>query len=245
MARGLRALLAVAGTAALGLGALQFTGLPWKAFSHLAQDGMGTDEGWRPTHILVLGGSGIPGESALMRLWYAAEAARVWTEAPVWMALPCDANDGTVPSARSYAAELESRGVAPGRCAARGCGRNTREQAVALVRDLEGDGGARILVVTSPEHVRRACGAIRHAAREAGAEVEVRGRPAFPLSIDDPPRTGTEDPGKAALTEEAAPAAELGSGQVVRYEIWNNAQYTLDAMREYVALSYYRARGWI
>ena len=237
--RALRAFLAVAGAAAVGLAALQFTSVPWKAFSRLAEDGVGEAEGWTPTHILVLGGSGVPGESALMRIWYAAEAAQEWPEAPVWMALPCDGDA----VARAYADELALRGVEAGRCTPRACGRNTREQAVALVKDLEGGGDARILVVTSPEHVRRACGAIRRAAQEAGAAVEVRGRAAFNLSIDDAPPGGAEV--ETEVAEEAEPVADLGSGQVLRYNIWSNARYTLDATREHVALLYYRVRGWI
>ena len=237
--RALRSLLAVAGAAAMVLAALQFTSLPWKAFSHLAEDGVGESEGWMPTHILVLGGSGVPGESALMRLWYTAEAAREWPEVPVWMALPCDGEA----AARAYADELALRGVDAGRCVPRACGRNTREQAVALVQDLEGEESPRVLVVTSPEHVRRACGAIRRAAQEAGAAVEVRGKPAFNLSVDDSP------PGEAQVAtevvEESTPVSDLGSGQVLRYNIWSNAKYTLDATREHVALLYYRLRGWM
>ena len=237
--RALRSLLAVAGAAAVVLAALQFTSLPWKAYSRLAEDGVGESEGWTPTHILVLGGSGVPGESALMRLWYTAEAAREWPEAPVWMALPCDGDA----AAQAYADELALRGVEAERCAPQACGRNTREQAVALVQDLESEGSTRVLVVTSPEHVRRACATIRRAAQEAGAAVEVRGKPAFNLSVDEPP------PGEAQVetevAEESAPVADLGSGQVLRYNIWSNARYTLDATREYVALLYYRMRGWI
>ena len=236
--------MAVAGAAAAVLGALQFTEVPWKAFSRLAEDGAGESEGWTPTHILVLGGSGVPGESALMRLWYAAEAARELPEAPVWMALPCEENDGSNPIARAYTAELESHGVEAGRCSPRACGRNTREQAVALVQDLEEE-SARVLVVTSPEHIRRACGAIRRAAREAQSAVEVRGRPTFNLSIDDSPRAGGKELPEHSMAEEVASATNLGSGQMFRYDIWSNARYTLDASREYIAILYYRIRGWI
>lgn len=245
MVRSTVVLLTVAGAAAAVLGALQFTGVPWKAFSRLAEDGAGEAEGWTPSHILVLGSSGVPGESALMRLWYAAEAAREWPEAPVWMALPCEENDGSDPVARAYAGELELRGVDAGRCAPRACGRNTREQAVALVQDLEGAEDARVLVVTSPEHIRRACGAIRHAARKAQSALEVRGRPAFNLSIDDSPRTGGEKQVEPSMAEEVASETDLGSGQMLRYNIWSNARYTLDASREYIAILYYRIRGWI
>ena len=235
----LRLLLTVAGAAAVVLSALQFTSFPWKAYSRLAEDGVRESEGWTPTHIFVLGGSGVPGESALMRLWYTAEAAREWPEAPVWMALPCDGDS----AARAYADELAFRGVEARRCAPRACGRNTREQAVALVQELEGAESARVLVVTSPEHVRRACATIRRAAQEAGSAVEVRGKPAFNLSVDDPPPG--EGKVETEVAEESTPVSDLGSGQVLRYNIWSNARYTLDATREHVALLYYRMRGWI
>ena len=243
-----RVLAALGGVAVLGA-ALQFGGIPWKVHSFLASDGGGrgsSADGWTPTHILVLGGSGIPGESGLMRLWYAAEAAKAHPEAPVWLALPCAEGDRNDPAASAYAEELRMRGVDPGRCEPRACGENTHAQAAGLVRALEGAGPSRVLLVTSPEHVRRACLAVRRAAREAGVDIEVRGLAAENLSLED---HGPEPDG-------AAPAASAGGGaestesgasapEALRYEFWNHARYSLDACREGVALGYYWVKGWI
>ena len=256
MGRWVVRLLAVAGgVGVLGV-ALQFGGIPWKVHAFLARDGAEREEGegWRPTHILVLGGSGVPGESALMRLWYAAEAARENPGIPVWMALPCGENDAGDSAAVAYAGELRLRGVEAERCAPRACGNNTREQAVGLVRALGEESGkgsaeaARVLLVTSPEHVRRACLAVRRAAREAGAVVEVRGRGAENVSLEDHREKGEEvgEAGVGTAVVGAVTGKVDGGGMgAVRYEFWNHARYTLDAAREGVALLYYWGRGWI
>ena len=243
-----RGLAVLGGVAVLGA-ALQFSGIPWKVHVFLASDGggRGGDEGgWMPTHILVLGGSGIPGESGLMRLWYAAEAAKVHPEVPVWMALPCAEGDRNDAAAAAYAEELRMRGVDPGRCDPRACGENTHEQAVGLVRALEGAGASRVLLVTSPEHVRRACMAVRRAAREGGTEIEVRGLPAENLSLEDH-GAETEGAGPAESAEGGMEAGGSGGAapEVLRYEFWNHARYSLDACREGVALGYYWVKGWI
>lgn len=243
--------LACAGGAVVVLAALQFTQVPWKAYSALSRDGgahAGVGDGWSPTHILVLGGSGVPGESGLMRLWYAADAAGKHPGVPVWMALPCDDGHPDGPAASAYAAELQLRGVEAERCRPRACGNNTREQAVALVHDLAGggEGEARILLVTSPEHVRRACLAVRRAARDAGAGLEVRGLAAQNLSLDDHARAAAApmpEPQSGGTVSPGTPGG--GMPEAFRYGFWNHARYTLDSARECTALLYYRLRGWI
>lgn len=251
--------LACAGLAGGLLAALQFTQLPWKAYSFLAGDGavQGRESGWEPTHILVMGGSGVPGESGLIRLWYAADAAAKHPGAPVWMALPCAEGDRGDPAAAAYAGELRLRGVEDVRCEPRACGANTREQALALVRALDAGGAAaaaaaegqdapRVLLVTSPEHVRRACLAVRRAARDAGRAIEVHGLAAENLSLDDHIAASDASAAMARTDGEAAPDGGSGGAPAAfRYDFWNNAEYTLRSAREAVALLYYRARGWI
>ena len=248
--------LACAGMAGGLLAALQFTQVPWKAYSFLAGDGAvhGRETGWEPTHILVMGGSGVPGESGLIRLWYAADAAAKHPGVPVWMALACAEGNRGDPAAVAYAGELRLRGVADGRCEPRACGVNTREQAVALVRALDAGGAAaaggqdapRVLLVTSPEHVRRACLAVRRAARDAGRAIEVRGLAAENLSLDD--HVAASDASGAMAGTDGGAAQEggsVGAPAAFRYDFWNNAEYTLRSAREAVALLYSRARGWI
>ena len=181
-----------------------------------------------------------------MRLWYAAEAAKAHPEAPVWLALPCAEGDRNDPAAAAYAEELRMRGVDPGRCEPRACGENTHAQAAGLVRALEGAGSSRVLLVTSPEHVRRACLAVRRAAREAGADIEVRGLAAENLSLEDHgPEPDGAAPAECAEGGADAPGSGTSAPEALRYEFWNHARYSLDACREGVALGYYWVKGWI
>lgn len=243
-----RGLAVLGGVSVLGV-ALQFSGIPWKVHVFLAEDGVKWESDvarWTPTHILVLGGSGIPGESGLMRLWYAAETSKACPAVPVWIALPCAEGERDDLAAVAYMEELQLRGIDAGRCEPRACGENTHAQAVGLVRELEGGGQARVLVVTSPEHVRRACLTVRRAARDAGATIEVRGLSAENLSLEDhgPEMVVTE----TAESEEKATGAtesQVSAPEALRYEFWNHARYSLDAARECVALAYYRVKGWI
>ena len=181
-----------------------------------------------------MGGSGIPGESGLMRTFYAAEAARRNPEAGVLVAMPLDAAESE--SSRAYLDELRLRGVAAGRLQILPGGRNTREQALRLAEFTRGESGSpRILIVTDPEHVRRTAACIRKAFTEQQRAVALAALPAFPLSIDDPL------PWRAAELD--APGA--GPALRLRYNVWANLGYTHDALREAAALLYYRLRGWI
>lgn len=250
----LRGALAWAGAAALVLAALQFTGVPWRAYRALARGGAGFEGA--ATHVWVPGGSGVPGRSALMRLWYGAESWwRGGGAAEVWVTLP--AGVAASEDARAYVRELELRGVPPEKIRVVDGGRNTREQALCVARALAADGGdARVEVVTSPEHVRRCADALEHAAREAGAKLAVCGIPAMELSLGETApaaRTGEAAAGPAAWGEEDEDTADededeaelLGDGILLRYGVWGNLQYTLDAAREWVALGVYWSKGWI
>jgi hypothetical protein len=37
----------------------------------------------------------------------------------------------------------------------------------------------------------------------------------------------------------------VGASVMLRYQVWTNFNYLLDAARESVAMTYYRLRGWI
>ncbi len=73
LGRLVHALLLLAGLLAGTALALQFTNLPWRAYRYLSEIPAGCPA--PPSHILVMGGSGIPGPSGLMRTFYAARAA--------------------------------------------------------------------------------------------------------------------------------------------------------------------------
>ena len=238
-----RGALLLLGLAALIFAAAQFTHLPWRAYKHLTEIPAPSLE--PPTYILVMGGSGIPGESGLMRTFYAAQAAGLHPNASVLVAMPLDADQSV--SSRAYLDEIRLRGVAPERIRILAGGRNTREQALRLAEDLAGRTPApQVLIVTDPEHIRRTAAAIRKACVQPHLEIQLAALPAFPLSLEDPLPWRASDldaPGPVPAARAAVP--DVGSAMILRYNLWANLNYTFDALREYAAMLYYRLRGWL
>jgi len=233
-----RIILMTMGGLALLFIAVQFSPLPWRIYKGLWEVPAPSTES--PTHILVMGGSGIPGESGLMRTFYAAEAARQNPDADLFIAMPLGATDS--PASQAYRDEIEWRGISGKRIHILEGGRNTREQAIRLAELLAKEtNGTCVLIVTSPEHTRRTAAAIRKT-----CEVPLRAFPAFPISLEDPlPWAAAEldAPEPAPVARTLIP--DIGSSMSLRYSLWANLRYTHEALREYTALFYYRLRGWI
>jgi len=226
------------GGTALLYTALLFTPLPWHIYKGLWA--VPSPSELPPTHILVMGGSGIPGESGLMRTFYAAEAARQNPNADVWIAMPLDATDS--PASKAYLEEIQLRGIPTNRVRILEGGRNTREQALRLATRLAEDPDAAcVMIVTSPEHTRRTAAAIRKT-----SDIPLRAFPAFPISLEDPLPWSVEElntPGTTTHTQTVIP--DIGASMVLRYSLWANLRYMHESLREYAAMLYYRLQGWI
>jgi uncharacterized SAM-binding protein YcdF (DUF218 family) len=235
----------LAGGLALLAAAAQFTSLPWRAYRRLAE--CPNPSSRVPTHILVMGGSGIPGESGLMRTFYGAQAAGTHPDAEVWVAMPLEADASA--ASRAYLDELRLRGVAPERLRILPQGRNTREQALRLAARLGSEtNSAVVLIVSDPSHIRRTAASLR----KAGV-AHLAALPAHPLSIEDPlpwRAAELEIHSCSAPAESCPPAArrlvpDIGASLRLRYNLWANLDYSSQSLREYTALLYYRLRGWI
>jgi uncharacterized SAM-binding protein YcdF (DUF218 family) len=238
-----RGALLLLGFLALLFAATQFTHLPWRAYKHLSE--IPAPSHAPPTHILVMGGSGIPGESGLMRTFFGAQAAALYPDAVVLVAMPLGAAQSV--SSRAYLDEIRLRGVASERIRILDGGRNTREQAIRLAEYLaDRTNTPQVLIVTDPEHVRRTAASIRKACAKTQLEIQLEALPAFPLSLEDPLPWRAADldaPGPSPAARAAVP--DVGSSFILRYNLWANLGYTQDALREYVAMLYYRLRGWL
>jgi uncharacterized SAM-binding protein YcdF (DUF218 family) len=181
---------------------------------------------------VLLGGGGIPSESGLMRSYRVAEVARHYPNAAVAVAMT-DSND--VSTVRMLD-ELAMRGVKRERILLEDRGRSTREQAVNLHQLLYADGAAPVvLVVTSPEHMRRALGVFRKAGfqRVSGAAADAR---AITANLN----YHAEEMG-----ETNALVPDVGQSMMARYGMWNNLLMTGRSARELVAIVYYRMMGWM
>ena len=223
----LRRLVGLCGVGALALGLLALTPLPWKAYAWLGRGGDELKGG--PAFIVLMGGGGIPSESGLMRCYETALQAQRFPKARVLVAMPYE--EGESDASNRVADELVLRGVRRDRILRERRGHHTREQAVESFRLL--DAGRRqpaMLVVSSPEHVRRSVLAFR----KAGFE-QVAGAASYGQNL------------KADLT--LTPASRLPVPNPVhstwlRYRVWDTLAIELRVLRELTALAYYRARGW-
>ena len=224
--------------------ALQFTPYPWRAYKGLAVVPAPCHKS--PSHILVMGGSGIPGESGLTRTFYGAQAAQVHPDAEVLVAMPLDPHESY--ASQAYFDELRLHGVAPERIRILAGGRNTREQALRLAASLAGQTNLfHILIVTDPEHIRRTAACLRKAGAQHGVAVHLDGFPVFQLSNEDPLEFIAQDLDDHETPAPAARAAvpDIGATLHLRYNLWVNLHYTQSALREHTALIYYKLRGWI
>ncbi|MBR6022410.1 MAG: YdcF family protein, partial [Kiritimatiellae bacterium] len=161
LCRLVRRTLACLGLLALLLLVLQFTSLPWRAIlalsrsPHASADLPSPDAPTPASAILLFSGSGVPSESALMRIHYAAALAARYPTVPLWLAVPD--TPATAPQVRAYLDELARRGVDPARVKILGRGDSTATQAAEAAALLPPTSSQPpVLIVTTPYHIRRA-----------------------------------------------------------------------------------------
>jgi len=187
---------------------------------------------WNPDFIVVLGGGGMPSQSNLMRGWYAGKAAKSFPKATVVISIPGDISD-SLSTPQIMKKELILRGINPKKIIFEQDGTNTRAQALNCKNFIKMQ--ISVLLITSPEHMRRAVLSFR----KAGFE-KVNGLPAFEnvleadLKFDDDKLGGN----KTLMPD-------VGESINARYQLWNHLKYEILIARELTALTYYRLRGWI
>jgi uncharacterized SAM-binding protein YcdF (DUF218 family) len=209
---------------------LAFTEQPYWAYHWL-----GTSKSvmrWKPESIVLLGGGGMPSQSNLMRSWYTEKAAKSFPDATVIIAIPGELSD-SMSTPQLMKKELVFRGIDPGRIRFEPKGTNTRAQALNSQGLIKMQ--VPLLLVTSPEHMRRSILCFQ----KAGFE-KVNALPAFEnaleadLSFDDDNLGGNK-----------VLVPDVGKSISMRYQIWNHLKYEILVAREITALTYYRLRGWI
>jgi uncharacterized SAM-binding protein YcdF (DUF218 family) len=229
---------------------LAFTSGPFWMWYDLSVSKAGVNR--PPDYIIVLGGGGMPSESGLMRCWYAAKTANYFTRARVIIALPGNAKD-SLSSINRMKKELVIRGVAPERIMLEDSGTNTRAEALNIVKIITNYElritndkliqnskfvtrvfDYSILIVTSPEHLRRAVLTFKKA-----GFLKVDGVPAFEEAIEsDLSFTGRRLGGRRWVPD-------IGNNITLRYQFWTQLHYEELIIREVFALGYYWIQGWI
>jgi uncharacterized SAM-binding protein YcdF (DUF218 family) len=189
----------------------------------------------KPDYIVLLGGGGMPSESNLMRAFFVFKAASDAPESKIIISIPGELSDPNS-TARLVAAELISKGIDSMRILYEQRGTNTRSQALQL-QQFSSDRlqDKTILLVSSPEHMRRAVLVFQ----KAGFK-NVNALPAFENALEANLYFKDEDLGGNKL-----PVPNIGNHTSVRYQFWNHLKYEILIAREMAALSYYKLRGWI
>lgn len=209
---------------------LAFTTLPYWGYHWL-----GTSKSelkWKPQTLILLGGGGMPSESNLIRSWYLEKAAKTFAGANIIIAMPGNLTD-SLSTPQLMKKELELRGLKPGRITFENKGTNTRAQALNCQGIIKMQ--SPVLLVTSPEHMRRAVLCFR----KAGFE-KVNALPAFENATEANLAFRDDELGGNTIL-----IPDVGQSINMRYQVWNHLKYEILFAREITALAYYRLRGWI
>ena len=230
---------------------LAFTSGPFWMWYDLSVSKAGVNR--PPDYIVVLGGGGMPSESGLMRCWYTAKTANYFTRAKVIISLPGNARD-SLSSINGMKKELVIRGIAPERILLEDSGTNTRAEALNVLKiisnidqrisniesvqhsmfNIRYSKFKSLLIVTSPEHLRRAILTFKKA-----GFLKVDGVPAFEEAIEsDLSFTGRRLGGRRWVPD-------IGNNITLRYQFWTQLHYEVLILREVFALGYYKLQGWI
>jgi uncharacterized SAM-binding protein YcdF (DUF218 family) len=209
---------------------LAFTTLPFWGIHWLGTSK--TKLKWEPETIILLGGGGMPSENNLMRSWFAGKAARSFPEAILVISMPGDVTD-SLSTPQLMKKELVLRGVNPQNILFEYEGTNTRAQALNCQKIL--GNSSSVLLITSPDHTRRAVLCFE----KVGFE-KVNAMPAFE-NATEADLTFQDD----ELGGRKTAAPDVGQSIQIRYQVWNHLKYEITFVREMLALAYYKLRGWI
>ncbi len=209
-----------------------FTSGPFWQYYHLGTKNI--DYSFTPDYIILLGGSGMPSESNLIRSYYASKIGHEIPCVPIIVALPGDTADSTS-SVMQLADDLIQRGIQSNRILFESEGINTRAQVLNIKSILKNlVDSVKIVIVTSPEHMRRSLLCFR----KAGFKF-VGGYPAFEYAIESDLTVEKRDLGGRKYVP------DINNSISLRYRFWVHLKYEITILREYIALTYYKVKGWI
>lgn len=230
--RTIKILIMTAGFAAVLFVALAFTSLPYWGRYHL---GTGFKPDYHRVHTLViLGGGGFPSEKVLMRLWYGREVALQNPGLKIVIATPGSTDDPASTLMKMRHILLE-QGIDSTRIILENRGLNTRDQAL-MVRQLYEDNwfDEPLVIITSPEHIYRSVKCFQ----KAGFD-QVSGQPTLEAMLETDLKLSNRKLGG----NQTIP--DVGDSIALRYSFWDYMKYEIEVAREYLAITYYRLKGWI
>ena len=212
---------------------LSFTSLPYWGYYWLGTSVSRITQ--PPDFIVLLGGGGMPSESNLMRSFFVFQAAEESPRSQIIISIPGDTSD-LKSTACLVADELVLKGINRQRILFEEEGTNTRSQALHLQQfNSENLKEKSILLVTSPEHMRRAVLVFKKA-----GFAHINALPAFENALEADLAFSDDELGGTKIL-----VPNIGGNTSVRYQFWNHLKYEILIARELSALAYYQLRGWI
>lgn len=206
---------------------LAVTPAPFYMHYHLGQDpNRDTTQIFEPQHVIMMGGAGMPSAGNLMRLYYTAGIAKFY-ECPVTIVHPydsvCHAKMDEFLENQSVMNSVFHDTI----------GTNTRSQVLGLAENHPELLTAKIMVITSPEHLKRTVKCFNKAGfQEVRGVAAYEGTVDFDLSLRMQKLKGNKTIPNVESTK-------------LRYTFWNYLKLEIDTYREYFALFYYKIKGWI
>ncbi len=184
----------------------------------------------KPDVIVVMGGSGMPSQTALIRTYYAAQISSKYPLVPIIIALPDNLISNNSPL-KQMEKELRMRGVRS-EVIFENKGTNTRGQALNIKKMLGKDKS--LLIVSSPEHIYRSVQSFK----KLGFS-KVTSCAAFEKDLNQKLIFNSEQLGGKSYMP------EIGESNQLRYQFWNHLVYEIILLREYTAILYYKMQAWI
>lgn len=210
------------GTVFLIMLLLSFTSIPFWAYYNLGTKNAQLKA--EPNYIIQLSGSGMPSPDGLIRTYYTAKAANKYTDAKIIVAHPVNIDNNT--DSYFIRKELTQRGVDSARIFFEPTGFNTYSQAKKISSVLSNKDSLNLLIITSPEHLYRAIKTLK----KLGFN-NVGGKASFEKNLEE----------KMLSPKDIKSIKNLN----LRYNMWTYLKYEITVAREYVAIAYYKFRGWI
>ena len=216
--------LVVFGVVFLFLLILGFTEQPFWAFYRLSCSGDNSEI--QPSRIVMMGAEGMPSEKNLIRCYYISLNANKYPEAKIIIALPQLDPKKLDTHLKEIVNELTIRGVDSSRIEFETEGTNTYAQVKNICLQLNPSDS--ILVITSPEHMRRTLLCF-----SKNSFTNISGQASFGADLNP------------NVLKKNSEISEMTNSLNLRYNIWTQYQYEIIVLREYAAILYYKIKGLI
>lgn len=207
---------------------LALTDIPFWAYHRLGTSNCEIKSA--PKYIILFGGSGMPSPDGLIRAYYCAQLAKKDTSAKIIIASPNELK-ALYDSSACYTNELTIRAIEKDRILYDTTGYNTYTQVIGIKNIItkQDDLTVPLVAITSPEHMFRS---IRCLQKEGF--INVGGIGSFEIPIDE-----------ELLVKDGKLTRKEKDKLQLRYNIWSYLNYELVVFREYLAIVYYKLKGWI